>query len=137
MLLGLAALIQLSLCMRSAYDPGCVKTHTSAKCRKNNSQATHRNSSPQYDLTFRCAIAARCFYVCGEYRSFHTAETHLRHWLVAHRGPSHWAGLETRYEITKNWALLLARTGRANRRKFSFRHGCQERAFGWCHPVST
>ena len=22
-------------------------------------------------------------------------------------------------------------------RKFSFRHGCQERAFGWCHPVST
>jgi hypothetical protein len=47
------------------------------------------------------------------------------------------AGLETRYQITKNWALLLARTDRANRRKFSFRHGCQERAFGWCHPVST
>jgi hypothetical protein len=23
------------------------------------------------------------------------------------------------------------------RRKFSFRHRCQERAFGWCHPVST
>ena len=31
---------------------------------------------------------------------------------------------------------VLARLGRANRRKFSFRHGCQERAFGWCRPVS-
>src|SRR5262245_16631989 len=32
---------------------------------------------------------------------------------------------------------LLPRQGRANRHKFSFRHGYQERAFGWCHPVST
>src|SRR6266436_4625079 len=57
------------------FDPGCVKTHTSAKCRKNNSPATHRSSSVQYDLTLRYGITPRCFYVRGEHRSFHTTKT--------------------------------------------------------------
>jgi hypothetical protein len=33
----------------------------------------------QYDLTLGNAIAPRCFYVCGERWSFHTAKAHLRH----------------------------------------------------------
>src|SRR5262249_40575789 len=47
----------------SASRPGCVKTHTSAKCRKHNSPARHRTWRVQYDLTLRDAIASRCFYV--------------------------------------------------------------------------
>src|SRR6266446_4534345 len=67
-------------------DPGitpCVKTHTSAKCRKNNSPATHRSSSVQYDLTLRYGITPRCFYVRGEYRSFHKTKTQSGHRRVA------------------------------------------------------
>jgi hypothetical protein len=60
-------------------DPGCVKTHTSAKCRKHNSPAMHRTSRVQYDLTPRDAIARRYFYVCCERWSFRTAKTHLGH----------------------------------------------------------
>src|SRR5262249_22085382 len=59
----------------SANDPGCVKTHTSAKCRKNNSSRRHHTSRRQGDLTLRRAIASRCFYVYGECWSFHTAKT--------------------------------------------------------------
>src|SRR5215470_14430655 len=59
--------------------PGCVKTHTSAKCRKHNSPARHPTSRVQYDLTLRDAIAQRYFYVWRERRSFRTAKTHLRH----------------------------------------------------------
>jgi hypothetical protein len=33
------------------FDPGCVKTHTSAKCRKYNSLRQHRSVSAQNDLT--------------------------------------------------------------------------------------
>jgi len=35
---------------RTESDPGCVKTHTSAKCRKHNSPARHRTSRVQYDF---------------------------------------------------------------------------------------
>ena len=35
----------------SAFDPGCVKTHTSAKCRKYNSPTRLRAARGQYDLT--------------------------------------------------------------------------------------
>src|SRR6516165_7298691 len=59
----------------SANDPGCVKTHTSAKCRKHNSPARHPTSRVQYDLTLRDAIAQRYFYVWRERRSFRTAKT--------------------------------------------------------------
>jgi hypothetical protein len=58
------------------FDPGCVKTHTSAKCRKHNSPARHRTSRVQYDLTLRDAIARRYFYVWRDRWSFRTAKTH-------------------------------------------------------------
>jgi hypothetical protein len=60
-------------------DPGCVKTHTSAKCRKCNSPTQHRAAYAQHDLTPRCAISSRCFYVRDGCRSFHTAKTHTGH----------------------------------------------------------
>src|SRR5258708_14443077 len=62
-----------------AIDPGCVKTHTSAKCGKHNSPARHRTSRVQYDLTLKDAIAQRYFYVWRERRSFRTAKTRRRH----------------------------------------------------------
>jgi hypothetical protein len=57
------------------FDPGCVKTHTSAKCRKHNSPARHRTSRVQYDLTLTDAIARRYFYVWRDRWSFRTAKT--------------------------------------------------------------
>jgi hypothetical protein len=50
----------------AAFDPGCVKTHTSAKCRKYNSPTRYRTfaSRAQHLSTPRCAISSRCFYVC-------------------------------------------------------------------------
>jgi hypothetical protein len=62
-----------------ANDRPCVKTHTSAKCRKHNSPARHRTSRVQYDLTLRDAIARRYFYVWRVRWSFRTAKTHSRH----------------------------------------------------------
>jgi hypothetical protein len=64
---------------QSLMDPGCVKTHTSAKCRKHNSPARHRTSRVQYDLTLRDAIARRYFYVWRDRWSFRTAKTQSRH----------------------------------------------------------
>src|SRR5262245_62025612 len=60
-------------------DPGCVKTHTVAKCRKNNSPGRHYASRVQYDLTLRCAIPSRSFYARSEGWSFYTAKTHSGH----------------------------------------------------------
>src|SRR5258708_34307787 len=57
----------------------CVKTHTSAKCRKHNSAARHRTSLVQYDLTPTDAIAQRYFYVWPDRWSFRTAKTHSGH----------------------------------------------------------
>src|SRR5215475_3624002 len=63
----------LSLHRRMAdSDRPCVKTHTSAKCRKHNSPARHRTSRVQYDLTLRDAIARRYFYVWRDRWSFRT-----------------------------------------------------------------
>src|SRR5260221_14499252 len=56
-------------------DRACVKTHTSAKCRKHNSPARHRTSLVQYDLTPADAIAQRYFYVWRDRWSFRTAKT--------------------------------------------------------------
>src|SRR6266436_4065269 len=56
-------------------DRACVKTHTSAKCRKHNSPARHRTSLVQYDLTPTDAIAQRYFYVWRDRWSFRTAKT--------------------------------------------------------------
>src|SRR5262249_21303615 len=44
-----------------AMGLACVKTHTSAKCRKHNSPARHRTSRAQYDLTPRDAICSEIF----------------------------------------------------------------------------
>src|SRR5260221_9028983 len=58
-----------------ADDPACVKTRTSAKCRKHNSPTRHRTSRVQYVLTLRDAIARRYFYVWRDRWSFRTAKT--------------------------------------------------------------
>jgi len=63
----------------SDYDPGCVKTHTSAKRRKHNSPARHRTWRVQYDLTLRDAIHQKYFYVWRERWSFRTAKTQSGH----------------------------------------------------------
>src|SRR6266403_3380028 len=61
------------------FDPGCVKTHTVAKCRKNNSPGRHHASRVQYDLTLRYAIPSRSFYARSKGWSFYTAKTQSRH----------------------------------------------------------
>src|SRR6266481_6410120 len=58
----------------AVHDRACVKTHTSAKCRKHNSPARHRTSLVQYDLTPTDAIAQRYFYVWRDRWSFRTAK---------------------------------------------------------------
>src|SRR5258706_10119825 len=63
-------------CRCDAFDPGCVKTHTVAKCRKNNSPGRHHASRVQYDLTLRYAIPSRSFYARSKGWSFYTAKTH-------------------------------------------------------------
>jgi hypothetical protein len=62
-----------------AIDPGCVKTHTSAKCGKHNSPARHQTSRVQYDLTLRYAIPSRSFYARSKAWSFYTAKTRSGH----------------------------------------------------------
>src|SRR6266478_5014816 len=62
-----------------ANDPGCVKTHTVAKCRKNNSPGRHHASRVQYDLTLRYAIPSRSFYARSKGWSFYTAKTQSGH----------------------------------------------------------
>jgi hypothetical protein len=66
-------------CGSDQNDPGCVKTHTVAKCRKNNSPGRHHASRVQYDLTLRYAIPSRSFYARCKGWSFHTAKTHSGH----------------------------------------------------------
>src|SRR5215467_3315661 len=51
--------------LRSEFDPGCVKTHTSAKCRKYNSPTRYRAESTQDDQTSCRAIPQRFFYALG------------------------------------------------------------------------
>src|SRR5262245_57306358 len=76
-------------------DPACVKTHTSAKCKKYNSPTRYLTSCTQHDSTPCCAISSRCFYVRGGRWSFRTAKTQLRHerqiltrcTMLARRGP--------------------------------------------------
>ena len=63
----------------SVHDPGCVKTHTSGKCRKYNSPAWHPTACPQhYQFSWR-AIPPRCFYARGGRWSSRAASTPSRH----------------------------------------------------------
>jgi hypothetical protein len=64
---------------KTEFDPRCVKTHTSAKCRKDNSPTRRRTPRVQYDLTLRYAIASKRFHVCSKRWSFYTAKTHSGH----------------------------------------------------------
>src|ERR1019366_8254791 len=54
----------------SAFDPGCVKTHTSEKCRKYNSPTWHSTVCPQhYQFSYR-AISQKYFYARGDVEVF-------------------------------------------------------------------
>src|SRR5262245_44721640 len=61
--LGGQSRLDASVARTAAFDPACVKTHTSAKCRKYNSPTRYRTSCTQHDSTPCCAISSRCFYV--------------------------------------------------------------------------
>jgi hypothetical protein len=63
----------------SQMGPGCVKTHTSGKCRKHNSLTWHPSVCPQHYQFSRRAISPRCFYARGGCWSFHTA------WVIRYR----------------------------------------------------
>jgi len=81
----------------TAYDLGCVKTHTFRKCRKYNS-ATRRPAIRSQNHQFsRRAISLKTFYARGPRRSFYTAKTHL-----CHRPASHVAGAKPFSAISKH-----------------------------------
>ena len=82
-------------------DRPCVKTHTSAKCRKHNSPARHRTSRVQYDLTLRDAIARRYFYVWRDRWSFRTAKTRSRRRSVGNSGVQAQSALMFASRITR------------------------------------
>ena len=63
-----------------ANDPGCVKTHTSAKCGKYNSPTLYEAVGAQHDLTLRMRSSSEMFYARSGRSSFDTAKT-----LTGHR----------------------------------------------------
>src|SRR5262245_60472740 len=66
-------------CIRtSAFDPGCVKTHTSAKCGKYNSPIPSEAVGVQHDLTLRMRTSSEVFYARSGRPSFHTTKTRSR-----------------------------------------------------------
>jgi hypothetical protein len=68
----------------AVHDPGCVKTHTSAKCEKCNSPMLRRAMCTQQDLTLAMRDSSEIFYARGRCLSFHTAKTLSGHnWLEA------------------------------------------------------
>src|SRR6266567_6819000 len=99
-------------------DPGitpCVKTHTVAKCRKNNSPGRHHASRVQYDLTLRYAIPSRSFYACSKGWSFHTTKTRSGHRLdrnpAAQQSP---AVAEMCYPFVRSTEALGSETARVH-----------------------
>src|SRR5476651_841774 len=63
----------------SAFDPACVKTHTSEKCRKYNSLTRYRAVCAQYDLTLMMRNRSKIFHARCKRWSFYTAWTHSGH----------------------------------------------------------
>jgi hypothetical protein len=63
----------------SLIDLGCVKTHTSPKCRKYGSLIRYRALGAQYDSALLMAIAPGSFHALGNCWSFHTAKTRSGH----------------------------------------------------------
>jgi hypothetical protein len=60
-------------------DLACVKTHTSAKCKKYNSPVRRCAARPQHDLTLTTRNSSEIFYARSRRSSFHTAKTHFGH----------------------------------------------------------
>src|SRR3974390_3350745 len=65
-----------------AFDPGCVKTHTSARCRKYNSKTHGFHSGLQYDLACLLASHRKLFYALSGRWSFHTTKTLSGHSIL-------------------------------------------------------
>ena len=63
----------------SQSDLACVKTHTSAKCKKYNSPVRRCAARPQHDLTLTTRNSSEIFYARGRRLSFHTAKTRNGH----------------------------------------------------------
>jgi hypothetical protein len=63
------------LIISAAFDPGCVKTHTSAKCKKCNSPVRHWPIWTQRDSTLTTRNRSQIFYARDRYGSFYTAKT--------------------------------------------------------------
>ena len=59
----------------SQFDLACVKTHTSAKCKKYNSPARRCAARPQHDLTLTTRNSSEIFYARGGRLSFYTTKT--------------------------------------------------------------
>ena len=81
--------------------PGCVKTHTSGKCRKHNSLTWHPSVCPQHYQFSRRAISPRRFYARGGRWSFHTAWVRLGRGGMSALSPfspnfGHWSAPPTR-----------------------------------------
>jgi hypothetical protein len=72
----------------SAFDPGCVKTHTSTKCGKYNSPTGHRAVCVQYDLTLMMRNLSEMFYARGGRWSFYTTKTLTGHSQIRSIAPS-------------------------------------------------
>src|SRR6266511_3422550 len=64
----------------AAFDPGCVKTHTSAKCGKYNSPRRFRSARAQHDLTLMMRNFSEMFYARGGRGSFHTTSSRVEMW---------------------------------------------------------
>src|SRR5262249_7065473 len=65
-----------------ANDPGCVKTNTSAKCRKNNSPTRYRAESAQDDLAPLCAISPRVLLRARSALEFSHGQDPLQTWRL-------------------------------------------------------
>src|SRR5215813_2469636 len=110
----------------SAFEPGCVKTHTSAKCRKNNSPTRYRAESAQDDLAPLCAISPRVLLRARSALEFSHGQDPLQTWRLdsptgnfgmspakfarTKIGPTSSQALS---ESRREWLLLTRRTPRS------------------------
>src|SRR5712675_2398595 len=87
----------------SAQGPGCVKTHTSAKCGKYNSPTRYRAICAQHDLALMMRNFSNMFLRARRALEF-----------------SHGLGQEATYAVQRNAALLdhLVGAGEQHRRDF-------------------
>jgi hypothetical protein len=69
-------------------DPGCVKTHTSAKCRKYNSLIWHQAVCAQYDLTLPMRNRFAIFLRARQALEFLHSLDPSRTWQLLRRGGS-------------------------------------------------